>query len=144
MLHILPSEELADDLNRLKHARDAFADLGPIASNHMLVERFTRAEPEPVSPGIHGGERRRSLRYRCWVHPPARAGDTRANVTLRLLCKKGHDIPDERRVPLFWHPWLEVIRSHHAAHPRAFSGNGVVHDLLRAELLEHCGVSNLC
>ena len=77
------------------------------------------------------------------MHAPARAGDTRANVTLRLLCKEGHDVPDERSVPLFWHPRLEVIGGHDAAHAGAFSGNREVNDLLRPELLEHRRVADL-
>ena len=38
MLHLFPGEELADDLNRFKHARDAFANLWPVAAHHMLVK----------------------------------------------------------------------------------------------------------
>jgi len=76
------------------------------------------------------------------MHAPARAGDTRADIAPRLLCKKGHDVPDKRSVPLFWHPWLEVIGGHDPVHASAFSGNGEVNDLLWPELLEHRRVAD--
>ena len=40
MLHLFPGEELSDDLDRLKHACDAFANLWPVAAHHVLVERL--------------------------------------------------------------------------------------------------------
>ena len=37
VLHLFAGEELADDLDCLKHARDAFAHFGPVAANDMLI-----------------------------------------------------------------------------------------------------------
>ena len=144
VLHLFAGEELADDLDRLKHARDALTNFGPVATNDMLVERFARAESEPVATRIHRFECCRRLRDRCRVHAPTGAGDARANIALGAFGKQCHHVPHKWRGALLGHPWLEVVGGHHAAEACLLGGDGVVDDFGRTELLEHCGVADLC
>ena len=53
VFHLFAGEELADDLDRLKHSSDALTNFGPVATNDMFVQRFAGAEAEPVPTWVH-------------------------------------------------------------------------------------------
>jgi hypothetical protein len=139
----LAAEELGDDLDRFEHAIDAFRDLGPVAGEDVLVERLTRAEPQPCPCGVHDLQGCRRLGDDGRVHPKRRARHTRAHVPGGAGTHDGKHLPHEGCLALPRCPRLKMIGRHHPGEPGRLGPCGVVEHFRRPELLQHCRVSDL-
>ena len=116
--------------------------LGPVAADHVLVERLAGADAEPVPAGVHRLEGRAGLRDHRGVEPERRAGDAGAEVAGGALADGGQHVPHERRLALRGHPRLEVVGGHAAGEAVLLGERRQLDRLARMELLEHRRVAH--
>ena len=142
--HDLAGEEPVDDLDRLEQHRAADADLRPLATDHVLVERLAGAKAEPEAARVHGPHRGRRVRDHGRVVAEAGAGHGGPEPQARALPERAHERPGEGRLPLLRRPRLDVLGNHEAGREaRPFRRGTPLEQVPGMELLQHRRVADL-
>ena len=90
------------------------ADLRPLATDDVLVERLAGTQAEPEAAREHGAQRGGRVGDHRGVVAEAGAGDRGAELEAVRCAQGAHERPRERRLALLRGPRVEVLADHEA------------------------------